>query len=101
MQSLRNKIETIRTTSFEEILRNYNEQTFTIPDVKGIGIIYVDNTNTRLLGVSVVFCWRHSKGRILGEDLNLNGILDKKEDKNHNNKIDSPFTLFTSILYKK
>ena len=52
----------------------------------------------QFLLVTVSFSWRESGGRIIGEDLNLNGRLDAGEDKNGNGIIDS-VVQFSSYIY--
>ncbi|MBI5554451.1 MAG: prepilin-type N-terminal cleavage/methylation domain-containing protein [Elusimicrobia bacterium] len=44
----------------------------------------------RLLEVVITVCWRAKDGRIIGEDTNLNGVLDAGEDMNANSELDSP-----------
>ncbi len=68
------------------------------------GVIYVDydydhdgTENPEFLEVTVSICWRQGS-RVIGEDSNLNGVLDAGEDKNGNNKIDSPVEFTTRIV---
>ncbi len=89
VQGVKNKVEEIKASTFENIFTNYNNHTFTITGLNGIGVIYVDNSNAKLVEVKVVFCWRLSDGRVIGEDANLNGVLNNGEDKNGNGQIDS------------
>jgi prepilin-type N-terminal cleavage/methylation domain-containing protein len=68
------------------------------------GVYYVakmkDVNNTvldDLLDVEVAVSSK-AGNRFLGEDLNLNGVLDTGEDTDNNNKISSPVTLKTLIF---
>ena len=101
LQAMRDVVENIRNTPYNEIFPTFSNQNFVINGIPGMGTIYIDNTNPRLMGIQVVFCLKLSKGYILGEDRNLNGILDKNEDLNKNDQIDSPLKLFTLLFYRK
>lgn len=83
----------------------------------GSGFIYIDNTDPELLEIEVVMSWVSKKGipipnvvveadkqkyrRVVGEDQNLNGVLDAGEDVNGNGKIDSSIVLKTLLTNKK
>ena len=89
MSETQAKIEEIKNSDFSLITTNYASggtpgNTFNLSQGQGIGIIYIDSSNASLLEVSVVVCWRNKNGRIIGEDTNLNGILDAGEDLNSN-----------------
>lgn len=45
-------------------------------------------------------CYRE-KNRIIGEDANLNGVLDAGEDDNENGELDSPAHIETVIVQKE
>ncbi len=96
----RNMMETIQSASFDLILSTYNNQTFALDGINGIGLVELDARDPRLLGIHVKCFWKQAKGRLVGEDTNLNGILDKGEDANENGTLDSPVDLFTYI-YKR
>jgi hypothetical protein len=98
LQAANSKVEQIKNTPFNSIFSTYNNSTFTIAGVTGIGVVYVDNSNPKLLEVKVVFCWRMKGGRVMGEDTNLNGVLNTGEDKNGNGKIDSYVQVVTRIF---
>jgi len=94
------KIEEMRDYTFSQIYTDYNNQNFTVDEIgagNSRGVIYVDNSDPVLLKVTISVCWRQQGSRIIGEDLNLNGILDPGEDLNGNNMIDSPAQLVTLI----
>lgn len=98
LQAVNSKVEEIKNTPYTTIMATYNNAAFTIPGVTGIGVIYVNNANPKLLEVKAVFCWRMSGGRVVGEDVNLNGVLNTGEDKNGNGKIDSYVQVVTQIF---
>ena len=50
-----------------------------------------------LLRVEVVISFKAGR-RIIGEDINFNGILDVDEDQDSDNKISSPVSLYTLVL---
>jgi hypothetical protein len=98
------------TITFEQILNDcddcvpadagYNKLKFTvnnIPSSMGVVYVVVDDTDPELLRVTISVCWRQ-KGRVIGEDTNLNGVLEGIEDVNHNNIIDSPVQLITILV---
>ncbi len=72
------------------------------------GKIYIQDVSTELNGsllqVRVVICWSEKGGRIIGEDKNLNGILDTtplpSEDTNSNGEFDSPCELVTLMAQR-
>jgi len=63
-----------------------------------VGVVYVDDTaNSELLDVTVSVCWRQGN-KVIGEDTNLNGVLDVGEDTIiANNIIDSTVELVTQV----
>ena len=54
--------------------------------------------NTFVL-TTVVVCYQGPKGKVVGEDTNLNGKMDPGEDSNHNGRIDSPVTI-EGVVYE-
>lgn len=94
------KAEDIKNSSFNTIYTNYNAVPF---DVTGFavgtakGVSYVDNTNPDLLLVTISICWKQKSGRTIGEDTNVNGILNAGEDKDADNAIDSPVQVVSYI----
>lgn|SRR3989338_603852 len=87
-------LEEIRNSDYSLITTNYASggtpgNTFNLSQGQGRGVIYIDSSNASLLQVTVVFCWRNKDGRVIGEDTDLDGILDAGEDLNSNGQIDS------------
>jgi hypothetical protein len=97
-RAVKNAVEEIKNTSFNDIYSTYNNATFTITGMDGIGKVYIDDSQDRLRIVKVVYCWRMLGRRVIGEDVNLNGVLNPGEDKNGNGQIDSYVQVVTEIF---
>lgn len=90
-------IEDIRTTPFPQIVTDYDRLSFIVNAIPNSrGTVYVDDTNPELLLITISVCWKQGN-KIVGEDTNLNGILDVGEDLNANNMIDSSVELVTQV----
>jgi len=94
-------MEVIRSTQFSDIYTTYNNYRFdpeSFSSGLAKGIVYIDKEAGRddLLRVNVVICFRAGR-RIIGEDLDLDGILDSGEDRNGNGRLDSPVELTTLV----
>jgi type II secretory pathway pseudopilin PulG len=104
-------IEEIRSTPFPKIaltpvqdpqgFKNLNFSVDGIPSINGVvssrGIVYVNATDPEFLLITISVCWRQGN-RIIGEDINLNGVLDAGEDTNGNGIIDSTVELVTQVV---
>ena len=78
-----------------------SEGAFDLNQLTGKGVIYVDDSNRELIQIKIVICWQSNRdGRNIGEDDNLNGILDAGEDLNGNLELDSP-VMFTTLLARR
>lgn len=97
LQTAQNKIEAIKNTQFDQIDATFNNQTFTSSGINGRGVVTIDSTNPKLMLITVTFCWKQSNNRLMGEDTNLNGVLNAGEDKNGNGTMDSPVQLIAYI----
>lgn len=99
LTAAKSRMEQIKNTNFADILANYHQVTFTTPNLDGIGVSYVDASNVDLLEITVTFCWRQKNGLIVGEDSDLDGVLDPGEEQSvpANNILDSPVQLVTYI----
>ena len=95
--SVKKRIADIENTAYNQIFGNYNNTTFTINGLTGMGKTYVDNSSASHLVVTVSFSWRERSGRIVGEDKDLDGVLDAGEDTNANGQLDSIVKLSTQI----
>src|SRR3989338_5089886 len=93
----KNRIASIEDTAFDQILGTYNNTTFTATDINGIGKTYVTSLSTDVLQVTLVFCWKEKNGRVMGEDTNINGVLNAVEDANANGVLDSPVEMTTYV----
>lgn len=103
VNSAQKKIEEIRDYTFSGIFADYNGTTFVVDEIaagNSRGIVYVDNSDSDLLEITISVCWRQRGNRIIGEDLDLDGSLDAGEDSNANGIIDSPAQLITLITQR-
>lgn len=98
LAGIQSQIDVIKNTPFSTIVATYDNATFTNANLTGMGKIYVDDTDPELLVIKVVYCWRQSNSRVIGEDTNLNGVLNAGEDKNGNGQIDSYVQVQTQIF---
>ncbi len=90
------KLEEIRNYNFYKIYSDYDDTTFEVTGIEETkGRVDVDNTNPDLLEITVTICWKQVGGRIIGEDLDLDGDLDTGEDSNGNGQLDSPVQIVT------
>ncbi len=98
LNGCKNVMEQIKNTTFTDIENDFDQVTFTIAGLNGIGVSYVDPSNPDLLSVKVAFCWRQKNGIMVGEDLDLDGTLDVSEpDPDNDNLVSSPVELRTFI----
>lgn len=112
VSAAQNKLEEIRDHDYSSILTDYvgggtPGDTFTLSYLNGRGKIYIDNsasfissTSADLLGIMVVVSWRNKYNRVVGEDTDLDGVLDAGEDTNGNGRLDSPVTLMSMITLR-
>jgi len=94
---VKKELAAIENTTFNQIYTTYHNATFTIPDINGIGKVAVDNTVDDHVIVHVSFSWQERRGRVMGEDKNLNGVLNAGEDANGNGLLDSTVEMTTQV----
>lgn len=97
------KLEEIHNANFSTLYTTYNGASFnpngfTAGEAKGA--ISINNSNPNLLQVCVSVSWRTRSNRVIGEDKNLNGMLDAGEDMPINNRLDSPAELITLMCQR-
>jgi Tfp pilus assembly protein PilV len=107
----KNRMEQIKDTDFTQLVGAWNDDVFSSSDLGELdslggssrfasGVSYVDSSVSDLYEITVSVCWRQKSGRVIGEDLDLDGVLDAGEDVNGNGMIDSPVQLITLIFDK-
>jgi len=99
LESAQGKLEEMRSHSFTTLQADYSTggnpgNTFTSAGLTGMGNVAFFDQSNPAIGVQVSVSWRE-KGRLFGEDANLNGVLDAGEDTNGNLRLDSPVELVT------
>ena len=96
------KLEEIRDHDYSLITTDYAAggnpgNTFDLNQLNGKGVVYINSSNSNLLQIKVVVSWKNKDNRLLGEDVNLNGVLDAGEDQNANSQLDSIVGLTTMV----
>jgi prepilin-type N-terminal cleavage/methylation domain-containing protein len=89
-----NQLETLRTYPYNQIVADYADgaspgDEFNLTQLTGKGTITIDASNPKMLIARIAVCWRNQNGRVIGEDLNLDGDLVTAEDVNADGKMDS------------
>lgn len=82
VEACQDKLEEMRNSNFSTLFTTYNGTSFNpngFPAGEAKGIVSVNNTNPNLLQVFVSVSWRTRSNRVIGEDKNLNGIVDAGE----------------------
>ena len=99
LASAQGKLEEMRSHSFTTLQTDFCNggnpgNTFLPTGLTGMGNVAFFDQGNPAIGVQVSVSWSE-KGRIFGEDTNLNGVLDSGEDQNGNGRLDSPVELVT------
>ncbi len=94
------KLEEILNHNYDLITTDYASggtpgNTFNLSQITGKGAITIDSSTATLLKIDVVVSFQCKDGRIIGEDLDLDGVLDTGEDANGNGVLDSPVKVST------
>ncbi len=97
-KAARDRMEIIRTTTFDNLVSTYNNVAFDVTGFTGKGISYVTVLDTQNIQIVVSISWKQKNGRVYGEDKNLNGVLNAGEDKNADGKLNSPVDISTRIF---
>ncbi len=97
------KMEEIKNIDFSNLSSeagSFDLTAYGFPSVDSRGIIEVDTDSLGYAGELTrvrILAFFRSRGRVIGEDLNLNGVLDPGEDRNLNRELDSPVEVITLI----
>ncbi|MCB9757180.1 MAG: hypothetical protein H6753_01995 [Candidatus Omnitrophica bacterium] len=98
VKAARDRMETIKSTAYANLVSTYNNVPFTVTGFTGQGISYVTVLNAKNTEVVVSVSWRQKNGRVYGEDKNLNGVIDNGEDVNSDGRLNSPVDIVTRIF---
>ncbi|MCG2713184.1 MAG: type II secretion system GspH family protein [Candidatus Omnitrophica bacterium] len=104
MNTIEGMMDEIRNVTYEDIVANYNGTQFTLAELtaRGIqhsGMVMANELEAGFLTrAKIVVCWQN-RTRIIGEDVNFNGVLDDGEDANGNGELDSPMMIEAAIAY--
>ncbi|MFA4843174.1 MAG: prepilin-type N-terminal cleavage/methylation domain-containing protein [Candidatus Omnitrophota bacterium] len=93
------KMEELKKTNFDA-LSSFNGTVFDIAGFSASlakGAVFVTDTGYSELKEARIVVSFKSRGRLIGEDTNLNGQLNSGEDLNANNRLDSPVESVTLI----
>ncbi len=100
--AVRARMEEIKQEEFDSLdaLNGtiFNLDGFASSEAKGRIEVSNITGNSNLKEVRVIGCFR-SRYRVIGEDSNLNGVLDiaASEDQNNNSRLDSPVEFITLL----
>ena len=98
--SLQAKMEEMKRTNFATLPSlqgtTFNINGFSSSDAKG-RIEVSDTDYSDLKRVRLIICLR-SRGRVIGEDANLDGVLNSGEDSNGNGRLDSPLEVIGLVV---
>ncbi|MBU2541035.1 MAG: hypothetical protein KJ593_03940 [Candidatus Omnitrophica bacterium] len=114
LNAAQEKLAEIRDYSFSNICTDFNNTTFNLDGIMPTGesmamiYTYVDSDfnscstyncscDYDVIRVVISVCWRQKSGRVIGEDKDLDGIIDTDEDVNNNGQIDSPAQIVTFL----
>ena len=104
MSEAQGKLEELRNYNFDNIAADYAYggalNPFTLDQLNGTGVIYIDSSTADILEIEIVISWENKYGRIIGEDDDLDGVLDTgspSEDDNGDGKLSSIVTLISRI----
>ena len=105
MVSAQDKMEEIKNYNYDLIAADYVAggavgDTFSATSPTRSGVIYVDSSNTSLLRIEIDVSWRNKDGRVVGEDADLDGVLDIGEDLNSDGKLTSTARIITNIAQR-
>ncbi len=114
LNAAQEKMAEIRDYSFSNVCNDFHNSNFNLDGIMPTGesmakvYTYVDDDfnscshytcscDYDVIRVVISVCWRQKSGRIIGEDKDLDGILDTDEDLNNNGQIDSSVQLVTFL----
>lgn len=96
-RAAKSRMEVIRNTDFTQLSANYHNVPFFDGNINGAGVSYVDTTDPDIFQITVSFSWQQKSGLVVGEDQNINGVLNAGEDADGNGMLDSIVQLTTFV----
>ncbi|MEW5758389.1 MAG: prepilin-type N-terminal cleavage/methylation domain-containing protein [Candidatus Omnitrophota bacterium] len=101
LSGARTKMEELKQETFDNLL-NHNGEVFdvtgfTLGRAKGRVEVTDIAGYTDLREIRIIVSFRQSQNRLIGEDINLNGLFDAGEDLNANNRLDSPIEVVSLV----
>jgi len=100
--ALQAELESIRETPFDSLTgldgNIFSLNGFAVDEAIGVVDVY-DYAYSDLKGIRLVACWRQKANRVIGEDINLDGVLQPEEDVagDGDGILDSPAEIITLI----
>ncbi len=91
--------DSVRRTNFDSLV-SYSKLPPGVPIGTSL-VCYVQSINNDLKQVRIVMSCMEKSNRIMGEDKNLNGVLDGGEDRNGDGRLSSPCELITFVPRKE
>ncbi len=91
--------------SFDQLIQ-YNNRSFNVyadngallSNFKGVSYVKQITGPIKIYRIRTLVCWRDTNNRIIGTDLNLNGISDTGETVNSSGELESPAFIQTDIV---
>jgi len=94
------KIDEIRNHPFDDVFTDYDDDIFPLSLLDGWGFVWVDDTDPDLLDIEVSIAWTDKNGRIIGEDVDFDGVYSVGKDTNGDGELNYPVTFKTFIANK-
>lgn len=91
-------LEDMKVLSNADVVANYSSggnpgNLILLTLLDGQAQVEIDSSNFDLLEVNIYLHWRDKNGRVYGEDLDFDGVLDAGEDFNSNGFLDSSYSM--------
>lgn len=103
MNEIQGIMDQVRNSPFDDVVPVYNGRNFTVAGLTNTGVehqgtIEIFVLDPDVLRIKISVSWRQ-RTIVLGEDQNLNGVLDSGEDVNGNGELDSPCMMAGAVMF--